>query len=85
VVGGDRRPQITAAVQLGREIANEWFLALWSGLGAVRDLSVYQPGRWWTLALAWLIGLYAFVFGITLISVGFRVRGHRADSEVQPT
>jgi hypothetical protein len=30
-------------------------------------------------------GLYALVFGVSLIAGGFRLRGRRADPEVQPT
>jgi uncharacterized membrane protein HdeD (DUF308 family) len=72
--------QIIAAIQLRREIANEWF-SPWAERsrccsGSARLLN---PGAG-ALARVWLIGLYAFVFGITLI-----VRGHRADPEVQPT
>jgi hypothetical protein len=31
------------------------------------------------LALVWLMGLWALVFGITSIARGFRLRGHRAE------
>ena len=49
-----------------------------SNLGAVRQLRVRQPGPR-SLALVWLIGLYALVFGVTLIAGGFRLRGHRVE------
>jgi len=32
------------------------------------------------LSLVWLIGIYALIFGIVLIVLGFRVRGHRQES-----
>jgi uncharacterized membrane protein HdeD (DUF308 family) len=34
------------------------------------------------LSLVWLIGLYALVFGVALIFLGLRVRGHRTSSRV---
>jgi uncharacterized membrane protein HdeD (DUF308 family) len=34
------------------------------------------------LTLSWLIGLYALIFGIAFIVLGFRVRGLGADSRV---
>ena len=34
------------------------------------------------LSLTWLIGLYALIFGIAFIVLGFRVRGHGASSRV---
>jgi len=32
------------------------------------------------LSLVWLIGIYALIFGVALIVLGFRVRGHRRGS-----
>jgi hypothetical protein len=34
------------------------------------------------LSLTWLIGLYALIFGIAFIVLGFRVRGHGTSSRV---
>jgi uncharacterized membrane protein HdeD (DUF308 family) len=77
--------QIIAAIQLRREIANEWFLALGGAASVLFGIYVFTNPGAGALALVWLIGLYAFVFGITLIAIGFRLRGHRGDSEVQAT
>ena len=41
-------------------------------LGALPDAGL--------LSLVWLIGLYALIFGIALIALGFRVRGHGQES-----
>jgi uncharacterized membrane protein HdeD (DUF308 family) len=77
--------QIIAAIQLRREITDEWYLALGGTVSVLFGIYVFiNPGAG-AFALVWLIGLYAFVFGIALIAVGFRVHGHRADAEVQPT
>ena len=32
------------------------------------------------LSLVWLMGIYALVFGIALVVLGFRVQGHRQES-----
>ncbi|MGH1397076.1 MAG: HdeD family acid-resistance protein [Trichormus sp.] len=66
--------EIIAAFQLRRAIENEWLLiiagiasfffgvllAIWPLAGAV--------------AIAWIIGIYALVFGVLLLALSFRVR-----------
>jgi len=58
--------EIAAAVRLRKEIEDEWFLLL-SGLASVvfGALLVIQPAAG-ALALLWLIGSYAIVFGALL-------------------
>jgi len=66
--------EIGAAIQLRRVIENEWLLAF-SGLLSV-GLGVAMlvwPGAG-AVALAWLIGIYAIIFGISLISLGIRLK-----------
>jgi uncharacterized membrane protein HdeD (DUF308 family) len=66
--------EIAMAVKLRQEIKGEWFLIL-MGLAsiafAVMLLWNPLPGA---LALVWLIGSYAIVFGILAIILGFRLR-----------
>ncbi len=68
--------EISGAIQLRRVIRNEWFLVL-GGIASILFglLLVILPGEGF-LALVWLIGGYAIVFGILLISLGLRLRGH---------
>lgn len=66
--------EIGAAIQLRRVIENEWLLAF-SGLISI-GLGVAMliwPGAG-AVALAWLIGIYAIIFGITLIALGIRLK-----------
>ncbi len=69
--------EIALAIKLRREIKGEWFLIL-MGLAsivfAVMLLWNPLPGA---LALVWLIGSYAIIFGILGIFFGFRLRSLR--------
>lgn len=66
--------QIIAAIQLRRQIAGEWLLAL-GGLGAIvfGILVELFPGGG-ALALVWTIGVFAILYGIVLIALAFRLR-----------
>lgn len=66
--------EITAAVAFRKEMANEWALALGGALSiAVGAFMVIAPGTG-ALALVWLIGAYAIVFGIMLVAAGLVLR-----------
>ena len=67
--------EIITAIQLRHEIANEWALGF-AGLVsvAVGLLFIVRPGAG-ALALAWLIGAYAIIAGILLITLALKVRG----------
>lgn len=69
--------QIIAAVRLRQVIENEWWLGL-SGLLSLAFgvLMVLNPGAG-ALAVIWLIGGYAIVFGLLLIALAWRLRGLR--------
>ena len=69
--------QIMAAIQLRKEIDNEWMLIL-GGIVSILFgvLVVTRPGAG-ILAVTWMIGLYALVFGIFLMILGFRLRKAR--------
>ena len=70
--------EIIAAVQLRRAIENEWLLAFSGVLSILLGIAMLVwPGAS-AVALAWLIGVYAIVFGITLIALGFRLRKFRS-------
>jgi uncharacterized membrane protein HdeD (DUF308 family) len=67
--------EIVAAVQLRREIEGEVFLALGGLLSILFGVLLFVfPGEG-AVALAWLIGAYAVVFGVALIALGLRLRG----------
>jgi uncharacterized membrane protein HdeD (DUF308 family) len=66
--------EIVAAIQMRKHISNEWMLAL-SGVASVLFgvLLLIWPVAG-ILAVVWLIGAYAVVFGILLIALGIRLR-----------
>ncbi len=66
--------EIVAAIQLRKEIPGEWLLAL-SGLVslALGALLLIFPAAG-AVAVAWVIGLYAILFGVFLFSLSLRLR-----------
>jgi uncharacterized membrane protein HdeD (DUF308 family) len=73
--------EIIAAVRLRREIDNEWLLGIAGVLSILFGLAlVLFPGAG-LLTLVFLIGGYAIVFGVLMIALGLRLRGHGALTE----
>jgi uncharacterized membrane protein HdeD (DUF308 family) len=68
--------EIVGAIKLRKEIDNEWWLILAGALSVVFGaLVLIMPGAG-ALALIWVIGAYAIVFGILLVGLSFRLRKH---------
>ena len=67
--------RIGAAIRLRKLIDHEWLMAL-SGVAAIGFglLLLFQPTIG-AVAMLWWLGAYEVVFGITMIAVGFRLRG----------
>jgi uncharacterized membrane protein HdeD (DUF308 family) len=66
--------EIALAIKLRKEIKGEWFLIL-MGLASIifAVLLLWNPAPG-ALALIWLIGSYAIVFGLLAIFFGFKLR-----------
>ncbi|MAU10938.1 MAG: hypothetical protein CL607_14035 [Anaerolineaceae bacterium] len=72
--------EIVAAFHLRKEISTEWLLGLSGVLSLVFGiLLIFAPGSG-ALALAWLIGFYAIMFGFTMIGLGLRLRNYTPDN-----
>jgi uncharacterized membrane protein HdeD (DUF308 family) len=77
--------EITAAIQLRKYIKGEWLLAL-AGVASVLfgTALLFNPNAG-ALAVVWLIGAYAVVFGILLVALGVRLHSLvRSTGRVSP-
>jgi uncharacterized membrane protein HdeD (DUF308 family) len=77
--------EIVAAIQLRSHVANEFWLIV-GGIASILfgGLMVWFPLAG-ALALVWLISAYAIVFGILMIALSLRLRGHSATLAAQST
>jgi len=68
--------EIMAAIRLRKIITNEWWLGL-SGVLAIvfGALLILAPGAG-ALAMVFWVGAYAVVYGVFLVLLGLRLRGH---------
>jgi uncharacterized membrane protein HdeD (DUF308 family) len=70
--------EIWAAIELRREISDEWLLGL-SGVLSIGFgiLLILFPGAG-ALAVLGIIGAYSIIFGIVMVALGFRLKNHAA-------
>jgi uncharacterized membrane protein HdeD (DUF308 family) len=76
--------EVVAAIRMRNVIHNEWALVIAGVLSVLFGVVlIAQPGAG-ALAIVWLIGLYAVLFGIALLALSWRLRGlqQRIDSTV---
>jgi uncharacterized membrane protein HdeD (DUF308 family) len=66
--------EVIAAIQMRKYVTGEWLMVL-SGIASVLFgvLLLINPSAG-ALAVVWLIGAYAVLFGVLLIALGFRLR-----------
>jgi uncharacterized membrane protein HdeD (DUF308 family) len=68
--------EIVAAVRVRRVIENEWALIIGGALSVLFGvILIVSPGAG-ALAVVWLIGAYAVVFGVVLLALAWRLRSH---------
>jgi uncharacterized membrane protein HdeD (DUF308 family) len=67
--------ELVSAIRLRRVIDDEWWLALSGAASVVFGIAVVVAPAAGALALVWLIGIYAIVFGVLLIALSVRLRG----------
>lgn len=75
--------EVVMAISLRREIENEWLMGLGGVLSVLFGVVLAVLPGVGLLSLVWLIGIYALVFGVSLIALGFRVRSHTQESRVR--
>jgi len=80
--------EIIAAVKLRKHFAGEWLLALTGVASLIFGVVIMAAPLAGALVIAIWVGAYAFVFGVLLIALGFRLRtwvhGHPAGSLTVP-
>jgi uncharacterized membrane protein HdeD (DUF308 family) len=68
--------QIIGAINLRKEIDNEWFLILGGIVSVLFGVGVMMAPGAGALALLWVIGIYAVFLGGMFIALAFRLKKH---------
>lgn len=66
--------EVATAVVLRRELRGEWLLALSGIVSVAFGLYLAVRPEEGAIAVVWVIGLYAIVFGVALVALGVRLR-----------
>lgn len=67
--------EIFQAIELRRVITNEWLLILSGAVSVIFGVLLLLFPTSGALALVWLIGIYAILFGMLLLVLAWRLRG----------
>lgn len=75
---------IVAAVELRREIKGEFWLGLSGALAVLFGILVFANPAAGALAIVWMLGVFAILFGVSLLALAFRFRSlsHREEVPV---
>jgi uncharacterized membrane protein HdeD (DUF308 family) len=73
--------KVIMAIAFRRTVENAWLLGLSGVLSVLFGVILAVLPGVGLLSLVWLVGIYALIFGVALIVLGFRVRGHRQANE----
>jgi uncharacterized membrane protein HdeD (DUF308 family) len=68
--------QIIGAIQLRKEIDNEWLLILGGIISVLFGVGVMLAPGAGALALIWVIGTYAMIIGLLFVALAFRLKKH---------
>lgn len=75
--------EIMAAMELQRQIRNEWLLIISGVLSVIFGVLVLSSPGAGALGIIWIIATYALIFGILLVGLGLRLRDWAASSPGQ--
>ncbi len=65
---------VVLAIEMRKEIENEWMLVLGALLSVAFGILLLWRPLSGVLTLTWLFGFYAIIYGIIMLSLGFRVK-----------
>ena len=68
--------QIIGAIQLRKEIDNEWLLILGGIISVLFGIGVMLAPGAGALALIWVIGTYAIIIGVLFVALALRLKKH---------
>jgi uncharacterized membrane protein HdeD (DUF308 family) len=74
--------RIFAAVQLRKEIPNEWLLGISGALSVIFGIILFVAPVSGALAITWLIGFYALFVGFLLLALAWRLHKTHASVDV---
>jgi uncharacterized membrane protein HdeD (DUF308 family) len=66
--------EIAAAIRLRREITNEWLLGFGGFVSVLLGILLFFQPLTGGLVVTLMIGVYALIFGVLLVFLGFRLR-----------
>jgi uncharacterized membrane protein HdeD (DUF308 family) len=69
--------EIMAGVRIRREVRDEWLLYVSGGASVLFGLLLLISPDTGAVALVWLIGIYALIFGVVLVALALRLRRMR--------
>lgn len=69
--------EIVAALTLRREMQGEWLLGVTGVLSVLFSLVLLMNPRVGAMAIIWMVGVYALLFGVLLIFLGLHLRKYK--------
>lgn len=66
--------EIVAAIQMRKQITGEWLMVLSGILSVVFGVLLLINPFAGMLAITWIVGVYALMFGILMLILGFKLR-----------
>jgi uncharacterized membrane protein HdeD (DUF308 family) len=77
--------EIVVAVRLRKYISREWLLALGGAASTIFGILIAIAPIAGALVIAIWVGAYAFVFGLIMVALGFRLRSSRNAPQAGPS